>query len=121
MRLEIKELRKAAERQALEKDKMLNKFKDAMGEKAHHDTEYHAMKEKFDDMRKQMNEKDKYIVDLGKSAEKQHKTVDEVKGNLEKTYLTKIKCRPAITSSAEPASRERLGGEGFEPNDRVGQ
>lgn len=72
-------------------DKMLAKFKAAIEEKKKHDVEYEAMKEKFTSLTKQINEKDKFIVDMGNTANKQTKNVDEVRSNLERTYLTKIK------------------------------
>ena len=55
---EIRELRKAAQKQAAEMDKMLAKFKAAMEEKQKHDLEYQAMKDKFSGLTKQINEKD---------------------------------------------------------------
>lgn len=64
-----------------------------MEEKKAHDKEYLEMKKKYEDMKKQILEKDKYIVEMGKASEKNTKSVDDVKGSLEKTYLAKIKGR----------------------------
>ena len=60
------------------------------------------MKAKFEDMKKQILEKDKWIVELGKNTEKTTRTVGEVKGNLEKTYQAKIKRRVGLSSPAKP-------------------
>jgi vacuolar-type H+-ATPase subunit I/STV1 len=121
VRREIRELRKAAQKQANEMDKMLAKFKEAMHEKAVHDSEYVSMKEQFDDMRRQLADKDKYIVGIGRNTDKQHRTVDEVKSNLERTYLAKIKRSQEFISLARPASRERPRSQSTEPDDRISQ
>lgn len=73
-------------------EKMLSQFKKEVGEKTDQDKDYVGMKEKFEELKKQLNEKDKYIVDLGKTQEKQKNAVGEVKGNLEKTFTAKIRC-----------------------------
>lgn len=74
-------------------DKIMQMYKKDVTERGSMDKEYKEMKDKYDEYRKQILDKDKYIVELGKSNEKQHKVVDEVKGNLERTFTTKIKRR----------------------------
>lgn len=77
------------------------------------------MKAKFEDMKKQLLEKDKWIVELGKTSEKSSKAVGEVKGSLEKTYQVKIKSSRGSASAAKPAQRERAGSQGAQPDDRL--
>ena len=92
-----------------------------LAEKSQQDKEYLDMKAKFEDMKKQLLEKDKWIVELGRTSEKSSKAVGEVKGSLEKTYQVKIKSSRGSASFAEPAQRERAGGQGAEPDDRLGE
>lgn len=101
-------------------EKMLGQFKKEVTDKQNEDKDVKEMREKLEELKKQVAEKDKYIVELGKTSDKQHKTVDEVKGNLEKTFTAKIKRRLLPHSStSEPAARERARGEGSEPDDRL--
>jgi len=89
-------------------EKMLGQFKKEVTDKQNEDKDVKEMREKLEELKKQVAEKDKYIVELGKTSDKQHKTVDEVKGNLEKTFTAKIKRRLLPNSStSEPATRER--------------
>jgi len=90
-----------------------------LAEKSQHDKEYLEMKAKFEDMKKQLLEKDKWIVELGRTSEKSSKAVGEVKGSLEKTYQVKIKGTRRSRSPAKPAQRERAGSQSAEPDDRL--
>lgn len=65
------------------------------------------MKAKFEDMKKQLLEKDKWIVELGKTSEKSSKAVGEVKGSLEKTYQVKIKSSPASHQDLQSQLNEK--------------
>lgn len=88
-------------------EKMLGEFKKQVGSKTSQDTDYTDMKQKFDQLKQQINEKDKYIVELGKTQEKHKNAVGEVKGNLEKTFTAKIRCRTALTVVLQNQLHER--------------